>query len=244
MAGWVLQHALPFVVTEANLKGPFPLRHMDMHYKNIFVDDQYNITGIIDWTHAQTVPMELFAVVPELATGPGVTAELKAKASAFLELFLVNLRKIEVEHNEQAVCGGGCVPERTLSAKFSSGGAVGSSKRQKSNKLSSGKASSQMGCVGEARDDRSYSNLISCPGADRGQGCRSSDAQFQRQRLSDLVANPRTDLVGRCFGSRVTTAKWMARLAASLLFGDDGQRLTGGIAWRQLEHSYEAAKIS
>ncbi len=28
MAGWVLTHALPFIVAEANLKGPFLLRHM------------------------------------------------------------------------------------------------------------------------------------------------------------------------------------------------------------------------
>ena len=67
MAGWVLKHAIPFIVMEANLEGPFPLHHMDMHYKNILVDHEYNITGIIDWTNACTVSIELFAVVPELA---------------------------------------------------------------------------------------------------------------------------------------------------------------------------------
>jgi Ser/Thr protein kinase RdoA (MazF antagonist) len=33
-----------------NLKSevPFPLAHPDLHYNNILVDDQYNITRIID----------------------------------------------------------------------------------------------------------------------------------------------------------------------------------------------------
>ena len=36
----------------------------DGHWGCILVDDQYNITGIIDWSGVMTVPQEVFAAVP------------------------------------------------------------------------------------------------------------------------------------------------------------------------------------
>jgi aminoglycoside phosphotransferase (APT) family kinase protein len=64
LAACILLHA-----ALGNLKmevqcGPFPLFHPDLHYNNIPVDDQYNITGIIDWSGVMTVPQEVFAAVP------------------------------------------------------------------------------------------------------------------------------------------------------------------------------------
>ena len=44
----------------------FPLRHSDLSVNNIFVDDDFNITCIIDWTFASSVPMA------ELLTTPGL----------------------------------------------------------------------------------------------------------------------------------------------------------------------------
>lgn len=35
---------------------PFFLKHMDDKGDHILVDDEYNITGIIDWTYARAVP--------------------------------------------------------------------------------------------------------------------------------------------------------------------------------------------
>lgn len=37
-------------------EGPFFLKHMDDKGDHILVDDEYNITGVIDWTYARVVP--------------------------------------------------------------------------------------------------------------------------------------------------------------------------------------------
>ncbi|CRL19275.1 Protein kinase-like domain [Penicillium camemberti] len=42
----------------------FPLCHPDLTMNNIFVDDQYNITCIIDWAFATTVPLPLLLSPP------------------------------------------------------------------------------------------------------------------------------------------------------------------------------------
>lgn len=42
----------------------FPLCHPDLTMDNIFVDDQYNITCIIDWACATTVPLPLLLLPP------------------------------------------------------------------------------------------------------------------------------------------------------------------------------------
>lgn len=41
--------------------GPFPLCHDDFLHSNIMVDENFNVTGIIDWEGACTVPWELVA---------------------------------------------------------------------------------------------------------------------------------------------------------------------------------------
>lgn len=53
---------------EADLdNGPFFLKHMDDKGDHILVDDDYNITGIGDWTFARVVPaFEVFG--PSLLT--------------------------------------------------------------------------------------------------------------------------------------------------------------------------------
>jgi hypothetical protein len=44
--------------------GPFILMHGDLNQQNILVDNDYNITGIIDWEWSTTVPFQLFAMPP------------------------------------------------------------------------------------------------------------------------------------------------------------------------------------
>jgi hypothetical protein len=44
----------------------YPLGHPDLHLGNIFVDDDLNITCIVDWGSASTVPL------PELLSAPGL----------------------------------------------------------------------------------------------------------------------------------------------------------------------------
>jgi len=43
-------------------KGPFPMRHGDLHNDNILVDATGHIVGVLDWDCAGTVPWEAFAV--------------------------------------------------------------------------------------------------------------------------------------------------------------------------------------
>jgi hypothetical protein len=69
---WILEQALPSRVIEEYFHGPFPLCHTYLHYNNILVDEDYNITGIIDWSEAQTVPLERFMISPEFITYPGL----------------------------------------------------------------------------------------------------------------------------------------------------------------------------
>lgn len=42
----------------------YPLAHPDLRAQNILFDDDFSITGILDWSYAHTVPTELFCTVP------------------------------------------------------------------------------------------------------------------------------------------------------------------------------------
>lgn len=46
--------------------GSFPLYHADLSANNIYVDDEYNITCIIDWAFASSVPESMLLSVPGL----------------------------------------------------------------------------------------------------------------------------------------------------------------------------------
>jgi hypothetical protein len=50
-------HALP---------GPFPLHHPDLSANNIFVDDDFNIILIIDWSFCSSVPLAVLLAPPGL----------------------------------------------------------------------------------------------------------------------------------------------------------------------------------
>jgi hypothetical protein len=55
----------------ATNNGPFPLCHDDFLHSNIMVDEgNFNVTGIIDWEGACTVPWELIAFPEFLQTMP------------------------------------------------------------------------------------------------------------------------------------------------------------------------------
>lgn len=59
-AAWLrLETALSIVQLKFN-NGPFPLYHPDFRLSNILFDEEYNITGVIDWSYAMTVPVETF----------------------------------------------------------------------------------------------------------------------------------------------------------------------------------------
>lgn len=89
-ACWVLKTAIPHIIIEDRLRGPFPLCHLDLHYGNLLFDDDYNLKGVIDWSHAQTVPLERLAVCPEFVTSPAGSDEVNES--------IVDLRSLVRQH--------------------------------------------------------------------------------------------------------------------------------------------------
>jgi hypothetical protein len=99
VVSWILEKALPSMIVEECIYGPFPLCHLDLHYNNVLLDSDYNITGIIDWSDAQTVPVERFAVSPEFVTLPGLSFKANEPIRAFREMFIKALEEIECKHH-------------------------------------------------------------------------------------------------------------------------------------------------
>jgi isoamyl acetate esterase len=95
-AAWILEQALPSMVVEDHVYGPFPLCHVDLHHNNILFDKDFNITGIIDWGGAQTVPLERFLASPEFAVFPGLSTEENASTIKFRDNFAAALRVREL----------------------------------------------------------------------------------------------------------------------------------------------------
>lgn len=96
-AARLLESSVTLIITEENINGPFPLCHLDFHYNNILVDDEYNITGLIDWSHAQTVPVERFAIIPEFVAPPAAPIESKQAIASFRDIFVKAKDQMESE---------------------------------------------------------------------------------------------------------------------------------------------------
>ncbi|KAI9735314.1 MAG: hypothetical protein M1818_006508 [Claussenomyces sp. TS43310] len=70
-AGYFCQQIIPFIGGESasllvNFGDGFGLHHPDLSTSNIFVDDDLNITCVIDWAFASTVPMSTCLMTPSL----------------------------------------------------------------------------------------------------------------------------------------------------------------------------------
>lgn len=96
-ACWALKNALTHIVVEDRVHGPFPLCHMDLHHGNLLFDEDYNLTGMLDWAHAQTVPLERLAVSPEFVFGPAYPAESKEAIKRLVDLIAQSLQELERE---------------------------------------------------------------------------------------------------------------------------------------------------
>ncbi|XWW98100.1 hypothetical protein V2A60_006096 [Cordyceps javanica] len=94
-ACWVLKSALPYIVIEDRVRGPFPLCHLDLHYGNMLFDADYNLTGIIDWSNAQAAPLEQLSVCPELITFPALSEEKNRPIVEFKNMVLESLKEME-----------------------------------------------------------------------------------------------------------------------------------------------------
>jgi isoamyl acetate esterase len=64
IGAWLRLQALSSIVRPETNRGPFPLHHPDIGYDNLLFDGEFNITGVIDWTHTCFVPVETFCVMP------------------------------------------------------------------------------------------------------------------------------------------------------------------------------------
>jgi hypothetical protein len=96
-AAWFLEKAVTSMTTDEHIYGPFPLCHIDLVFNDILVDGDYNITGIIDWSHAETVPVERFALIPEFIPPPAASVTFKQAIIEFRDLFVDVLKEIEKE---------------------------------------------------------------------------------------------------------------------------------------------------
>ena len=96
-ACWVLNTAMGQIVIEDRVQGPFPLCHLDLHFGNLLFDDEYNLTGVIDWSNAQAAPLEQLSVCPELVVFPGRSDEKNQPIVEFKKLVIHFLKVKEDE---------------------------------------------------------------------------------------------------------------------------------------------------
>jgi isoamyl acetate esterase len=96
---------MAFFVINDKIGGPFPLCHLDLHYGNLLFDDDYNLTGVLDWSQAQTVPLERLAVCPEFITFPGAANEVNQAVVSFKDLTYEYLRDAEATQGLAAGSG-------------------------------------------------------------------------------------------------------------------------------------------
>jgi hypothetical protein len=91
----VLKAALGHIVIEDRVRGPFPLCHLDLHFGNLLFDDEYNLTGVIDWSNAQAAPIEQLSVCPELVIFPGLSEEQNRPIVEFQKLVIQFVKLME-----------------------------------------------------------------------------------------------------------------------------------------------------
>ncbi|KAJ5273607.1 hypothetical protein N7478_008732 [Penicillium angulare] len=96
-AARLLGSSVAAMFTEQNINGLFPLCHVDFHYNNVLVDDECNITGLVGWSNAQTVPLERFAIIPEFVAPPAAPIASKQAIASFRQTFVRALAKVQVE---------------------------------------------------------------------------------------------------------------------------------------------------
>jgi hypothetical protein len=101
----ILEQEIPSMVLKEDTHGPFPRCHLDFHHGNILLDKDFNVVTVVDWSWAQTVPLERYSVIPEFIQPPKFTAEQNVPRQEFCTMFFRTMR--EKEHANMAMCGAG-----------------------------------------------------------------------------------------------------------------------------------------
>jgi aminoglycoside phosphotransferase (APT) family kinase protein len=101
-AAFILRQAIPFMVSNATLHGPFALCHQEMNHKNILLsgsdEDGYKITGIIDWDGVQVLPLECCVANPDFDI-PQLSSEATTREmQAYLAQYETHLERHEISH--------------------------------------------------------------------------------------------------------------------------------------------------
>ncbi|WEW56778.1 hypothetical protein PRK78_002231 [Emydomyces testavorans] len=94
-ACWVLKTALAQIIIEDRVRGPFPLCHLDLHFGNLLFDNEYNLTGVIDWSDAQAAPIEQLSVCPEIVIFPGLSEDENRPIVEFKKLVIQFIKEME-----------------------------------------------------------------------------------------------------------------------------------------------------
>lgn len=102
--------AVKFLVDPLYDHGPFRLAHPDFQISNFLFDNEFNITGLVDWSGCQTVPFESFARHPDkiipnqdkFLDAWGLPDQLRFAWAKRRELFLNIIRDCEKEAGTSA----------------------------------------------------------------------------------------------------------------------------------------------
>lgn len=96
-AAWILKLAISHMAMDDRVHGPFPLTHLDLHHGNLLFDEEFNLTAVLDWSHAQTAPLERLAVFPDFMTYPLLSEEENMPILEFRDLVIRFLKEKEKE---------------------------------------------------------------------------------------------------------------------------------------------------
>jgi hypothetical protein len=117
--------ALRSLVDRRATAGPFYLAHPDYQISNFLFDEEYTITGLVDWSGCQTFPIESFARLPAMiipdadkfmdATwGELATPELRSQWATRRELFFGIFKECVMEKKPE---GGSLLCDTMLSSR-------------------------------------------------------------------------------------------------------------------------------
>ncbi|KAF2823618.1 hypothetical protein CC86DRAFT_354739 [Ophiobolus disseminans] len=90
------------IVVEDRVRGLFPICHLDLHFGNLLSDEEYSLTGVIDWSDAQADPIEQLSVCPALNIFPGLNEEKNGPIIEFKTLVVQFVKGIEEEKANEA----------------------------------------------------------------------------------------------------------------------------------------------
>lgn len=93
---WIYRSMLPSLVYEKADRGPFVMGHGMLNQKAVLFDDEFNLSGVINWEYSLIEPLQL------CATYPPVLLELTNGGSKLhVDTYITSLRKYEQEFREK-----------------------------------------------------------------------------------------------------------------------------------------------